>query len=365
MTMFDPSIHGFHFDNTFQNHRFIGPIHISMGGRCGGMAYAALDFFLSGLPVPSDTTLPLEGAVLSTYISERQDKSINNTIDLWLERIPNPFGWRTWEFFHWGLPSQANGQFTRLKSCIDIHQPIPLGLFAPGGGGFSGHHQVLCIGYEIGENDQDLKIFVYDPNYHNGICVIKPDITQTRYFETDPNGGVREWLTYFVDLNYRLKTPNLNNPCTDIVSKNWSGQNQSGHTYNQEDFRCSQFVATNFTGCTMMQTDFSRSNAERANFYGANIRNSNFANAILRKAMFYGADLKTYCVISSSKNWECTNPPTLTSFTPQPPNDSSFVNSPTQTPHPPSAHGSNRDSERNLQAPETLSTDKSRSPQQS
>ena len=31
--------------------------------------------------------------------------------------------------------------------------------------------------------------------------------------------------------------------------------------------------------------------------------------------------LKTYCVISSSKNRADTNPPTLTSFTPQPPTD--------------------------------------------
>ena len=30
---------------------------------------------------------------------------------------------------------------------------------------------------------------------------------------------------------------------------------------------------------------------------------------------------KTYCVISSSKNRADTNPPTLTSFTPQPPTD--------------------------------------------
>jgi DNA-binding SARP family transcriptional activator len=33
------------------------------------------------------------------------------------------------------------------------------------------------------------------------------------------------------------------------------------------------------------------------------------------------AQLKTYCVISSSKNRADTNPPTLTSFTPQPPTD--------------------------------------------
>jgi uncharacterized protein YjbI with pentapeptide repeats len=262
------------------------------------MVYAALDFFLNGLPIPNDTTLPLEGSVLSTYISERQDKSIMNTVDLWAERMLNPFGWRTYEFFHWGLPPQANGQFTRLKSCIDINKSVPLGLFAPGSGGFAAHHQVLGIGYETGQRDQDLKIFVYDPNYPGSECVIQPDITHVRYFETSP-GGVHEWLTYFADLNYRPKTPNLNNPCADVPSRDWSGQNQSGRTYNQQDFRCGQFVATNFTGCTMMQTDFSRANAERANFYGANLRNSNLSNAILRKAIFFGADLKTASLVAA------------------------------------------------------------------
>ena len=127
-TGFVPKKHGFKFANNFQNHRFIGPIHLDLSGRCGGMSYAAMDFFCHGMPIPTQNTLPEEGSVLSTYISARQDKSLTNQLDLWIERLFNPFGWRTSEFFHWGLPSQSHGQVERLKSCIDLGKTAPLSL---------------------------------------------------------------------------------------------------------------------------------------------------------------------------------------------------------------------------------------------
>jgi uncharacterized protein YjbI with pentapeptide repeats len=294
-TKFNPHVDGFRFANTFTTQFFQGPIHMTFDGRCGGMVYASLDYFLSGLPIPPTDVLPPEGSVLSTYISNRHWQSILNNVDLWSERIFNPFGWRSSEFFHWGLPSQANGQMDRLKSCIDIGQSAPLGLLAPTAN-IGEHHQVLAIGYETGSLDDDLKIFVYDPNYPREECVMQPDSTRVRYIETTSRGIV-EWLTYFVDLNYRLQRPNLNDPCEVINSIDWSTQNHSGRNYNEKDFRCSRLVATNFTGCTMTQADFSRSNAEGINCYGANVRNSNFSNAILRNSIFYGADLKITSLI--------------------------------------------------------------------
>jgi uncharacterized protein YjbI with pentapeptide repeats len=297
-TQFVPRLHGFHFVNTFANHRYIGPVHINLSGRCGGMVYAALDLFLTETPVPTQTTLPAEGSVLSTYISARQDNSISNQLDLWIERFFNPFGWRTSEFFHWGLPSQVHGQVERLKSCIDKGKPAPLGLFAPGSGGFAPHHQVLAVGYETGTRDADLRIFLYDPNFPDVECIIRPDESKVRYVETAPNGSLHEWLTYFVDLNYRPQRVNLDDPCEHTTFRDWSGQDHSGQAHNQQDFRCSRFVSTIFRGCTMMQTDFSRSNADRASFYGANLRNSNLSNVTLRESMFYGADLRTASLVA-------------------------------------------------------------------
>src|SRR5437016_11063136 len=40
---FVPSRDGFHFSNNFTNHLLCG---ITTAGRCGGMAYAALDYYL-------------------------------------------------------------------------------------------------------------------------------------------------------------------------------------------------------------------------------------------------------------------------------------------------------------------------------
>jgi uncharacterized protein YjbI with pentapeptide repeats len=290
-TTFKPDVHGFKFYNSFINQRFVGPIQIVTKGRCGGMVYTALDFYFSHLPIPPDLTLPAEGSLLSTYISERQDNSLMNPLAQWAELFFNPFGWRTAEFFHWGLPSQTNppGHFSRLKACIDLNKPVPLGLFEPGDGGFKAHHQVLAIGYETGAGDGDLRIQVYDPNHPLVITELTPATTRYR-FVNSADGN--EYITYLVDETYRPRIPNLANPCGGVATKNWAGQNHSGQTFNQQDFNCALFTSTNFTGCTMMQTDFSFAKAERASFYGANLRNSNFSNAKLRYAVFFGADLK-------------------------------------------------------------------------
>src|SRR5690348_4708372 len=52
---FDPATHGFAFPNAFVNEVLTLPngARITTAGRCGGMAYAALDYFLAGQPVPT------------------------------------------------------------------------------------------------------------------------------------------------------------------------------------------------------------------------------------------------------------------------------------------------------------------------
>lgn len=81
-TAFDPAHHGFGSAIRSQSQRFIGPIHLSVGGRCGGVVQAAQDHLLSALPIPPDTALPAGASALGTCISQRQDKSITNSLDL-------------------------------------------------------------------------------------------------------------------------------------------------------------------------------------------------------------------------------------------------------------------------------------------
>jgi uncharacterized protein YjbI with pentapeptide repeats len=290
MTKFDPKVHGFKFVNTFDNHRFFGPIHINMRGRCGGMVYSALDYFYNNTKIPQDTSLPIEGSVLSTCISARQERSTLNTIDRWVELSFNPFGWRTSEFFHWGIQETGGGRLQQLKDEINHGRPAVLGMLNRNNEGPGvGHHQILAIGYE--GSGKDVKIFVYDPNYPNQTKVLRPHPEEYCYYYDDFNPKKDDkWMTYFVDLNYRVAKPcNTKEPAS---GPNLSGQNLSGQNLSNRDFRRAMCNGTNFTGCTINQGDFDCAKMERAIFHGANLRNSNFSRANLNRANFYGADLK-------------------------------------------------------------------------
>ena len=84
MTGFNPSTHGFHFANNFINkiidktvfgHHF----DFQTEGRCGGMAFASLDYYFNHMPIPSYTTndfqssngVPPDGHPIANYIWKR------------------------------------------------------------------------------------------------------------------------------------------------------------------------------------------------------------------------------------------------------------------------------------------------------
>jgi len=286
-TNFTPKLHGFNFRNQFKNHRFYGPIHLTFGGRCGGMVYSALDYYYHKISIPAETNLPAEGAVLSSYISSRQEKSTWNEINKWSELLINPFGWRTNEFWNWGIQETGGGELEQLKMEIDRGRPVPLGLFNAHDA--IKHHQVLAIGYEGA--GLDVRILVYDPNYPNQEKVLRPfSHPSDPRFDYEDSGEddipSKKWLTYFVDRSYSPEKPG-SIPVKDISRQNLSGQNLSN-----KDYRGAKCIGTNFSGCTINQTDFSGANISYANFRGTNVRNSNFEDSTATKVYFYGADLK-------------------------------------------------------------------------
>ena len=74
-TGFDPHAHGFHFANDFVDKVVTIPGYgeVATDGRSGGMAFAALDYWFAGLPVPShrpegfpDRAVPDDGSRLPT-----------------------------------------------------------------------------------------------------------------------------------------------------------------------------------------------------------------------------------------------------------------------------------------------------------
>jgi hypothetical protein len=77
-TNFDPQIHGFHFNNTFQAQLFEIPIpippfkaSITVDGLCSGMVYAALDYFNLGKPIPQEFVTPPDHTPLPDYFFGR------------------------------------------------------------------------------------------------------------------------------------------------------------------------------------------------------------------------------------------------------------------------------------------------------
>ncbi len=223
MTKFNPKVHGFKFINQFKN-IFISGIDWFTGGLCGGMSYAALDYYKTGKKIPQQNYMPAEGMPLQSYLYDRQIKSLTENLDRWGEFFINPGGARNREFFNWGLQN-GSGQLGRLMSYIDRGEPVVLGLSSCGDG-CAGDHQVIAIGYQLGRYKgdlghyaDDLTIFVCDPNYPEVITKMKPNFSQGYFYYPDTYGNPR-WRTYFVDTKYSPKTPPVitDNPREIIVT---------------------------------------------------------------------------------------------------------------------------------------------------
>jgi hypothetical protein len=165
-TSFNPIQHGFKFPNSFVNNVITVPslgIDVDTRGRCGGMAFASLDYWHHQLAVPEEPSLPTDGTLVGTYLYDRLMESI----------FANAF-----KYFHFmrtpDHPTWVNGigvaratreeEFPKLKQMIDQSQPCILGLAnATNIGEFGNNHQVVAYGYEVG--DQNSTVLIYDNNY--------------------------------------------------------------------------------------------------------------------------------------------------------------------------------------------------------
>ncbi|HEX2417101.1 MAG TPA: hypothetical protein VHJ83_03090, partial [Micromonosporaceae bacterium] len=161
---FDPARDGFGFINGFVNRISIADIPISTSqGRCGGMAFAALDYWHHRLPMPDARKLPPDGNPVADYIYQRQLISI---VDNWLRyfhfmRTPD----RPSLLGEIGVArSTREEEFPKLKRLLDQGLPQPLGLVQSRDfGGFEKDHQVVGYGYEL-DGDRT-RVFIWD-NVH-------------------------------------------------------------------------------------------------------------------------------------------------------------------------------------------------------
>ena len=174
-TGFTPSAHGFAFSNEWPSAPAIRiPLGVgSLGignaarGLCGGMVFAALDYWHAGVAPPAEQ--PAAGAPLFRFI-------IRRLVDSW--RLPSGVA----RYYRWMLLPDADSRArakirpgvasrtTRLhwpaiKGLLDAGVPAALGVVtvsSPNPLLLGGNHQVLAYGYEI--EGTRLALRVYDPN---------------------------------------------------------------------------------------------------------------------------------------------------------------------------------------------------------
>ena len=168
-TAFDPTVHGFRFRNRFVNvvAQLPNGTKISTSGRCGGMTYAALDYFHLGRAAPTymptpPARVPPDGDPLADYLLRRQLDSFANDSAL--------------RFVTWTLFPDAQLAFARgvkgwtaaemlvLRRALDGGAPVAVGLIGARTMSDVGrrNHQAVVFGYEKVPGGIDL--LAYDCN---------------------------------------------------------------------------------------------------------------------------------------------------------------------------------------------------------
>lgn len=160
--IFLPSQHGFPFPNHWPDGKPVlelptpfgrFPIGNAAAGVCGGMVFAALDYYHHQIPVPCEPN-----DELFRYFVRRLFASWNIPLG----------GYR---YFDWqrrpNLHRHTERQWMLIRSHLDGGTPAPLGIvkvhsWDPRQVGRN--HQVLATSYETAD-DGSVELQIYDPNY--------------------------------------------------------------------------------------------------------------------------------------------------------------------------------------------------------
>ncbi len=159
VTSFDPVQHGFAFPNWFE--RAFGP-----GGRwrlayglCGGMCFAALDYWRAGVPIPGGREAPQRGA-LWAYLVRRQIDSLS--LPWGAVRILWWVLGRDERLMTWSLGRELE----RLRANLRRGEPTVLILVRKARlTSLTENHQVVATALEEDEQAQVATIRLYDPNF--------------------------------------------------------------------------------------------------------------------------------------------------------------------------------------------------------
>jgi hypothetical protein len=182
---FRPSTSGLHFANHFPQAPLrsielaLGPktLEVTIGnaanGLCGGMAFAARDYFEAGLAPPDGTDPPPPDSPLFDFIVRRLFDSFNLPAGplryLRLMSPSLPDGETLGGTFGFGPHGRSwvmiKEEWPRIREELDNGRLCPLGLVKTKSNNpfdLGRNHQVLAYGYDL--DGDDLTIRLYDPN---------------------------------------------------------------------------------------------------------------------------------------------------------------------------------------------------------
>ena len=178
---FLPSSSGFRFANTFPHVpvRRIGVpgvLSVEIGdaanGLCGGMAFAARDYFEAGKPRPDLAVAPGDGPLFD-YLVARLFDSFNlpfgpaTYLALMSPALPDgETFWSRLGLAPHGRAWRMVNEWPKVRADIDGGHPSPLGLVrikSTNPVDLKQDHQVLAYGYELEESALTLRL--YDPNH--------------------------------------------------------------------------------------------------------------------------------------------------------------------------------------------------------
>jgi len=225
-TDFSPLTNGYHFTNYFENQvaNLPGIGKIETYGRCGGMAFSALDCYRAGVKLPGYTSsdfgkpgVPPDGTALADYIFHRQLDSF-----LTLTAV---------KFVTWTLAPDAGNflvkgvtrrtkedEFAKLRDSVDRDVPVPIGLIVARDLNSLGHnHQVVAYGYDYDAASQKQTVYIYDVNWPNQEITLVSGPNDAGWAESSP--GKEQWRGWFVqDYAPHQPPPDLTAGITAVIA---------------------------------------------------------------------------------------------------------------------------------------------------
>lgn len=256
-TSFSPWVHGFHFNNNFAN-KIVGKISLG-AGRCGGMAYLALDYYSFGLPVPSHNgadfqtpdQVPPDGSRLADAILSRLFDSWQDNASTWLsiygrdlgDSVAEIVGVLTGEVLpllggildSWLSQGSQRADITTLtaraipaiRDHIDHGHPVALALVGSTRvEDIGNNHVVVATGYT--QTGDELLINLYDNNRRDQSVTLRTNSRDPRSISYSTGEA---WIGFFPCSNYSPKRPSYRDLAgglelaeTGPVRQSWEAQ---------------------------------------------------------------------------------------------------------------------------------------------